>query len=317
MSAVFANRTARRRTIAYVAVLVLTLLMMAASTNSLVQELQRGIAFAFRPVEVALNGVGHDFSSIVTAVGEIDQLRLENDALRAENQRIQQEALQAEEIRRQNSILTGLLQLRNGFEYTTVAATVIARDSSEVQQKVVIDRGTADGLKIGDVVIATGGSLVGRVVDAGAASSTVQLISDPGSTVVGQLMSSAATGEVTGQLPGTLIMENIDASATVTLGEEVVTAGIELAGGIRSPYPKGLVIGQVVDAKRDANEVVQTAYLTPAATLDRLEYVLVIVDYKGGLPPPDQQPMNCQPNADGTIPAGEQPCIESTPSPGP
>jgi rod shape-determining protein MreC len=317
MSAVFANRTARRRTIAYVAVLVLTLLMMAASANPLVKDLQSGIGFAFRPVEVALHGFGHNLSSIVNAVGEIDQLRLENDALRAENERIQQEALQAEEIRRQNSILTGLLQLRNGFEYTTVAATVIGRDSSEVQQRIVLDRGTGDGLKIGDVVIATGGSLVGRVVDAGATSSTVQLISDPGSTVVGQLMSSAATGEVTGQLPGTLIMENIDASATVTLGEEVVTAGIELAGGIKSPYPKGLVIGQVVDARRDANSVVQTAYLAPAATLDRLEFVLVIVDYKGGLPPPDQQPMNCQPNADGTIPAGEQPCIEATPSPGP
>ncbi len=99
-------------------------------------------------------------------------------------------------------------------------------------------------------------------------------------------MSSAETGEVVGQLGGVLVMTKIDSSDDVALGDEVVTAGIELAGGIRSPYPKGLLIGQVVDVRRDANDVVQTAFLQPAADLDRLEYVLVIIDYEGGLPPP-------------------------------
>ena len=69
-----------------------------------------------------------------------------------------------------------------------------------------------------------------------------------------------------------------------------MTAGIELGGGVRSPYPKGLLIGQVVDVRRDANAVVQTAYLQPAADLERLEYVLVITDYEGGLPPLEEQP---------------------------
>ena len=88
-------------------------------------------------------------------------------------------------------------------------------------------------------------------------------------------------------------MNQIDSSAQVGLGDEVVTAGIELASGIRSPYPKGLLIGQVVDVRRDANDVVQTAFLQPTADLDRLEYVLVILDYEGGLPPIEQQPVDC------------------------
>ena len=79
-------------------------------------------------------------------------------------------------------------------------------------------------------------------------------------------------------------MQNVDSTEPIELGEEVVTAGIELAGGIRSPYPKGLLLGQVIDVRSDANSIVQTAFLKPAANLEKLEYVLVVLDYEGGLP---------------------------------
>jgi rod shape-determining protein MreC len=317
MSSVFSTRVARRRAIAFVSLLAASLLLMAVSANPFVVDLQQGLGFAFRPIQGTIDRIGRDLSSIAAAIGEIDQLRNENEALRAENERIRTENRQAEELRRENELLTGLLQLRNGFEYETVAASVIARDSSEVQRRIVLDRGTSDGIEVGDVVIAGGGALVGRVVEAGSNSATVVLISDSTSTVIGQLVGSAATGEISGQLPGTLLMENINSAITVNLDEEVVTAGIELAGGIRSPYPKGIIIGRVVDVRRDANEIVQTAFLEPAATLDRLEYVLVILDYRGGLPPPEQQPQDCTPDASGTLPDSEQPCIEPTPTAGP
>ena len=107
-------------------------------------------------------------------------------------------------------------------------------------------------------------------------------------------------------------MRQIDSGETVAVGDEVVTAGIELGGGVRSPYPKGLLVGQVVDVKRDANDVVQTAFLQPAADLDKLEYLLVITDYQGGLPPIEQQPVDC--GTGGVLPEGEQPCLSASPS---
>ena len=94
--------------------------------------------------------------------------------------------------------------------------------------------------------------------------------------------------------------------------------GVTRGVGVRSPYPKGLLIGQVVDVRRDANSVVQTAYLRPAAPLDRLEYVLVITDYEGGLPPLEEQPVDCTAEGDdATLPEGEQPCLDATPTPEP
>jgi rod shape-determining protein MreC len=313
MSGLLATRLARRRALLYAALLVLSLLLMAASRTALAVEVQRGIGFVLRPFQGALDGAAREVISVVEAVREIDQLRLDNRALRDENDRLRIENRTATELRRENEILTGLLQVRSGFDYTTKGALVIARESSEFRRLVTIDRGTSDGLALGNVVIADGGALAGRVVEVGPSFARVLLLTDTTSTVIGQLTTSAATGQVVGELQGVLIMGKIDAGVQVQVGEEVVTAGIELESGIRSPYPKGLVIGQVVDVRRDANEVVQTAFLQPAANLDRLEFVLVITDYQGGLPPPDQHPTECSPTNGETLPEGEQPCFTPLP----
>jgi rod shape-determining protein MreC len=313
MSGLLSTRLARRRALLYAGLLALSLVLMATSRTAAALEVQRGIGFVLRPFQGALDGVAREVISVVEAVREIDRLRLENRALRDENQRLRTENRTATELRRENELLTGLLQVRSGFDYKTVGALVIARESSEFRRLVTIDRGTGNGIALGNVVIADGGALAGRVVEVGPNFARVLLLTDTSSTVIGQLSTSAATGHVVGELQGVLIMSKVDAGVLVQVGEEVVTAGIELEGGIRSPYPKGLVIGQVVDVRRDANEVVQTAFLQPAANLERLEVVLVITDYQGGLPPPDQQPTECTPTTGGTLPEGEQPCF--TPSP--
>ncbi len=316
MTSLLANRTTRRRSIAFTVLLAVTLVLMAFSSNPAVREVQSGVGFAFRPIQGALDSVAGSVASIGAAIAQIDRLRVDNETLRTENDRLAAENARLEEIKRENEQLTALLQLRAGFEYQTAAASVISRESSEFRRVIGLDKGTNAGIALGDVVIAAGGALAGRVVDVGPDSATVVLLTDATSTVIGQLVSSAATGTVIGQLGGVLIMDQVDSSERIDLGVEVVTAGIELGGGVRSPYPKGLLIGQVIDVRRDANSVVQTAYLQPAAELDRLEYVLVILDYQGGLPPLGEQPVDCStPGEDGTLPDGEQPCLTETPVP--
>jgi rod shape-determining protein MreC len=334
VTAFLATRTARRRGIAFTVLLAITLLLMAFSSNPAVLEVQRGVSFAFRPIQGALDELAGGAARLGSALLEIERLRADNTTLRDENARLAAENARLDEIRRENALLTGLLQLRNGFEYQTVAAQVIARESSEFRRIVTLDRGSDVGIAVGDIAIAQGGALVGRIVDVGPNFAQVQLITDGGSTVIGQLATSAATGEVVGQLGGVLIMNQIDSQVRIQLDEEVVTAGIELNGGIRSPYPKALLIGQVVDVRRDANDVVQTAFLLPAADLERLEFVLVITDYEGGIPPVDELPTDCSPGSpeaspgtspgtsDGpsdepTLPDGEQPCFTPTPAPQP
>ena len=316
MTSLLATRAARRRTIAFTVLLALTLVLMAFSANPVVRDVQGGIGFAFRPIQGALDGVAANLAAVGTAIIEIDRLRQDNASLRRDNDQLAAENARLEEIRRENEQLTALLQLRAGFDHQTTAASVISRESSEFRRVVTIDKGTDAGIAVGDVVIAAGGALAGRVTDVGPDAAAVVLLTDAESTVIGQLVSTAATGQVKGQLGGVLIMEQVDAAEQIDLGVEVVTAGIELGGGVRSPYPKGLLVGQVIDVRRDANDVVQTAFLQPAADLDRLEYVLVILDYEGGLPPLEEQPIDCSAEGEeGTLPEGEQPCLNPTAAP--
>jgi rod shape-determining protein MreC len=318
MTTLSTDRILRRRSIVFTVLVSVSLVLMAFSSNPFVRELQNGVGFAFRPIQGVLSDVAGGAASIGAAITEIDRLRVDNGSLRSENERLESENARLQEIARENAVLTNLLQLRAGFDFQTAAASVISRESSEFRRTVTIDKGTNAGISVGDVVVAGGGALAGRVTEVGPDGATVVLLTDGTSTVIGQFVANAATGQVVGQLGGVLVMEQIDASAELSLGDEVVSAGIELGSGVRSPYPKGLLIGQVVDIRRDANAVVQTAYLQPAADFERLEFVLVILDYEGGLPPLEEQPVDCSdPSGEGTLPEGEQPCMPASPRPTP
>jgi rod shape-determining protein MreC len=308
-----ASRQARRRGITFTILLAVTLLMMAFSANPYVQDFQSGMSFALRPLQGAIAGAADGVAGVARAIGEIDQLRTDNSALRDENERLTNENARLEVVKRENDQLTALLQLQSGFDHATVASRVIGRESLDTRRLVILDKGTDDGIAEGDAVVVQGGALAGRVTDVGPNFAKVTLISDPSSTVVGMLLGSGAAGEVGGQAGGILVMRNIDSSVQIAPEEEVFTAGIELAGGLRSPYPKGLVLGSVVDVQRDVNDVVQTAFLAPAANLDSFEMALIITDYQGGLPPVDQQPVPC--GTDGVVPDGEVPCYTPSPEP--
>ena len=130
VNTLLANKSLRRRTAAYVALLVVSLVLVTISSNPLVRDVQHGVEFAFRPVQVAIDGIARDVSSIATTIADIDRLRQENSELRTDNDRLQAESRSAAELRRENEQLTGLLQLRNGLAYQTVASSVIAVESS-------------------------------------------------------------------------------------------------------------------------------------------------------------------------------------------
>jgi len=281
---------ARRQATLYVALLTITLLLLAFSSSGPLTEMRRGVGFAMAPIQNVLRGAGQGFSSLFGALGEIDQLRQQNQDLQTQVNELQTQNQSLESLRAQNQQLTDILQVRSSLDYQSTAAEVISRRITDQEHVISLDRGTNSGIEVNDPVVGGGGALVGQVVEVGSNYSRVLLITDTRMNVVGLLETSRGVGTVHGQLDRPLQMDGISATNAVNLGESVVTAGIELSEDIRSPYPKGLLIGTVADVQRSPDQLFQTALVSPAANFETLEYVLVITNYQGGLPAISPEP---------------------------
>ncbi|MEA2676674.1 MAG: rod shape-determining protein MreC [Chloroflexota bacterium] len=289
------NRSVRRQVVVYVLLLAVSMLILAFSHSEPVSQLRRGVGYAMAPIQETLRGAGQTVGSLFTTIGDIERLRQQNEDLARRLNEVEAENQGLASLRAQNELLTQLLDVHSSFEYETVAAEVISKRITDQERVISLDRGTDVGIELDDPVIGPGGALIGQVVEVGSNFSRVFLISDTRVNVAGLVESSRAVGLISGNLGQPLEMINIPAEVTVNVGESVVTAGIELAGGIRSPFPKGLLIGTIAGVSRSPDQIFQTALVTPVADLDRLEYVLVITNYEGGLP-------NTEPSATPEIP---------------
>ena len=296
------NRSVKRQVAAYVALLAVTLILLAFSNSGPLLELRRGVGFALSPIQDTLRQGTRTATSIFDTIREIDRLRQQNEELTRRIQQVEAENQRLESLAVENQQLAALLQVRPSLAYSTVAAQVLSRLTTEQERVISLDRGTDSGVGLDDPVVGEGGALVGKVTEVGPNFARVLLVSDRRTNVAGLIETSRAVGDIHGGGEQFLQMTNIPATDTVDLGESVVTAGIELETGVRSTYPKGLLIGTIVAIDRQPNQLFQTALVQPVAALDRLEYVLVIIDYEGGLP--DVSPLpSSSPSAEPSGPA--------------
>jgi rod shape-determining protein MreC len=309
--AALGDRQARRRATTFAALVAVSLVLVVVSDTAPVREFQKGIGFAFAPIQGVLSSTTRGLVGVFSAIAEIDQLRLRNAELEQQNEQLRAQNQSYLELQRELKQVTDLLGLKTSISYRTVAAQVIGREASPFQRVISIDAGTDKGVSNGDVVIGGGAALAGRVVEVGADYARILLISDTASTVIGLDTTTGATGEVIGRLGGTLTMQNIAVTEQIAVGDQVVTAGIDLGNGIRSAFPKGLVIGRIVDVRKEPNAVVQSAFLEAAADLDKLEYVLVIT----GFSVPEVPPAGSTPSPSATPSASPTPAATTNASP--
>ena len=275
-----ASRTTRRRAIAYAMLVALCLVLLGASATAPMVQLRQGLNYALSPIRETLSGVTRSATSVVATIAEIEQLRRHERDLEQRVQQLEAERIALEALRIENERLTALLDIRSSLDYDTIAATVIGRQVSQFERLVVLDRGTDRDVTVGDPVLAGGGALVGSIIEAGSNYSVALLLNDERSVVIGLIESSRATGEVHGRLSSTLAMTNIPSTDTVTLGDRVVTAGLDLGTGVRSPFPRGLLIGTIIDVQSNSSDIVQSAVIQPTVDMDKLEYVLIVTDFE-------------------------------------
>lgn len=259
----------------FAALFLVSLLILLFHSASAVQAMAVAGTQVLAPVQRVLAETGATADRFFQAIGELEKLRADNAQLRASNDKLTLENARLAEaaIAAQQNVKLDAAQ--RALPYTTIAAPVIARDPSGILKTIVIGAGSDQGVKVDQVVLSEQG-VVGRVSEAGSNYAKVLLVTDSSSSVSALVQTSRASGIVRGQYGDALVMEWILQSDPVKQGDVIVTAGLGIGNELRSLYPKGLVIGTVVDVTKAEVSAYQRAVVAPAVDLRKLENVLVI-----------------------------------------
>jgi len=170
------------------------------------------------------------------------------------------------------------LQRSGGFPDATepLAARVIARSPTVWYSTLKIDRGSGDGVREDQPVIAAGG-LAGKVTSVTGGTAEVKLITDGASAVSAQVMPSGATGIVRPEVgqPEDLLLDFVDRGRTVTEKTTVVTSGFT-SDRVESRFPRGIPIGTVTRVDLDEVQLYQRVHIDPFADLRRVDIVQVL-----------------------------------------
>ena len=211
---------------------------------------------------------------VFTAPRDITVLRQQNAELENEVADLQAQVIQLQQQVGETELLAALVDFsRARPENSYKAAAVIGRDPSPFLHYVIINRGSNDGILRGMPVVTDQG-LVGRVDAVIADAARVQLITDPAAKVNVRLQNAEVEASLVGSVTGDVNLDLIPQDAVLETGDLVLTSG--LGGG----YPPDLIIGQVVNIRSREFDLFQRATVQPVVDFNRLQIVLVIVNFK-------------------------------------
>lgn len=228
------------------------------------------------PVQGFFSQVGTRIYTFSQGVWEYSKVLEENKLLKeklAAEENLQSQLL---ELRKENRRLREMLDFKERTAYTLLPAEVVARDPSHWFETITINKGYADGVQK-DMAVVTSQGLVGNVFIVSQNSSRVLMLTDSRLAVSALVQRSREPGfvgiiEGYPEKKGFLRMSNLSPEANIQPGDAVISSGL---GGV---FPKGLVIGHVVEVGQDQYGLLQQAIVCPAVNFNRLEEVFIVIE---------------------------------------
>jgi rod shape-determining protein MreC len=213
----------------------------------------------------ATNGIRNVWHRYVWMVGA----RAENEQLRDTVSRLLLQNRAYAEVEQENIRLRRLLALDDSNSFQTLGAHVVARTPGFLSGVIYINRGSADGIHVNAPVV-SGDGIIGRTTLVLRHQSQVQLITNSGASIGALLERTRTPGVLRGSGESKLDLIYISNTVEINIGDTVLSSGLD---GI---YPKGLVIGKVVDL-HEGDSVFQAIKVMPDVDLIRLEEVSVLL----------------------------------------
>lgn len=233
--------------------------------NDVVAVGARIIDFPLSFVSGSLNNV-HDLMNtqnennyLKSKVTDLEQTKTRNATLEAENKQ-----------------LKSALKLKESLtDYEKIQASVISRSPDSWSDLLIINKGTTEGLRK-NMAVMSGGGVIGRVVEANAASAKVELITTSDKSANRFAVEAQAVNgkKVHGII--TVIGNNTLAFTQAVDGKKLKRGTKIYTSGMGGNSPKGLLVGTIATTTHDTFGLSDLVKITPAGELNAPSVVTII-----------------------------------------
>lgn len=249
--------------------LSLALLLIDQRTQWL-QPARQVLSYVTGPVHM----LAHAPANLGDWVGEELQSRgsllEDNKSLKQQNLILRQKAQQVAVLRAENTRLRDLLNSSTRVTASVSVAEIIGISPDPDRQEVVINRGSRDGVHVGQVVLDAYG-VMGQVASVGKVTAHVLLITDASHALSVQDNRNGLHSILAGSgQPGLLHFLYVPVSADVKEGDLLVSTGLE------GRFPRGYPVATVTSVERTSGSPFLRISADPKAHITRASHVLLV-----------------------------------------
>ena len=255
---------------------LLVLIMLSVFTRNVENNI---ISTTFNTATYSLSKVSAAASSGSSAGKSMDELKAENEALLQANRDLRARLVDYYNVKEENTRLWSFYGLKKEHEdYSLIPASVLRRDANDEFGSFTVDRGTASDVSVGDPVIGENG-LIGWVAEADAYTAKVVTILSPQTSIGAVDNATGDTGIITGSAK--YADDNRTMFSKLTSENKVREGDIITSSGASGIYPKGMVLGEVIEIGYDTYDTSYYAVIEPYDDIAKVLNVAVIADFEG------------------------------------
>jgi len=250
-------------------VLAVSLLVLDSYLRAL-EPLRQTVATGIYPFQRFVMLPGDAVRQVDDWLNAATLIRQENEALQRQRIELAQLGTHSAQLATENAQLRRLLGIVDTTTQPAVVVQVLYEPANAFNRRLILDKGSADGIAPGMPLIDEGG-VVGQIVRVTPMTSEAAMITDEQVSIPVQLLRNGlrliAFG---GNAPGRLEVRYLNADADIREGDTLVTSGI---GGL---FPPGLPVGRVRSVERDTASGFMRIVGEPLAHPERYRHFLVL-----------------------------------------
>jgi len=257
-------------------IILLIVVLLSADRFSKVNIIRNIVTAPAVVVQKGVNAVGEWFEGIFSSFRNYSIVVEENADFQKENLELKEHIAKLSGLEDENSRLREALKLKGLFSgYEIIGANIVGSDPGNFLFNYRIDVGSLDGVKIDDPVIASNNLMIGRIYSVGLTSSVIMPLIDELSgvsawTTKSQGGHAIVRGDIEYKADGMCLMDTISETMELKVGDILETSGM---GGI---FPKGILIGEVVEIHKEASLIERHAVIQPFIDFNSIEEVYIL-----------------------------------------